>query len=527
MNFPRSSGILLHPTSLPGPFGVGDLGPQAYAFADFLDASGQSLWQVLPVGPTGYGDSPYACYSAFAGNTLLISPAQLIEDKLLAHEDLTGMPTGHDEQVDFEAAHKFKDSILRKTFARFTQNADSSLGTAFEEFRGRNLSWLDDYALFRALKDAHGGVAWHEWDAPFVRREPAALASATEKLRDEIEAQKFYQFLFFRQWFGLKAYCHELGIKFVGDIPIFVAHDSADVWTNPDQFKLNKDGTPIVVAGVPPDYFSATGQLWGNPLYNWDHMLADGFKWWINRVDSTLKVVDIVRVDHFRGFAACWEIPGGDQTAKRGRWVEAPGKEVFTAIRAALGELPIIAEDLGVITPDVVALREAFGFPGMRILQFAFGGDTKNTDLPHNYERNAAAYTGTHDNDTTVGWFSSVPGEGSTRTAEQIERERTFCLNYLNTTGKEIHWDFIRAVLASVANTAVVPLQDLLGLGTEARMNLPNSTVGNWSWRFKSDSLTADIAARLKEMSELYGRVLSNTSEKHRSTKKHEETRIT
>ncbi len=528
MNFPRSSGILLHPTSLPGPFGIGDLGPQAYAFADFLVASGQSLWQVLPLGPTGYGDSPYACYSAFAGNTLLISLEQLVEDKLVVQEDLTLRPTGSDEQVDFAAVHKFKDSILRKAFARFSQNADSSLLPAFEEFHRRNLSWLDDYALFRALKDAHGGVAWNEWDASYARRDPLALESATGKLREEIEAQKFYQFLFFRQWFALKAYCNELGIKFVGDIPIFVAHDSADVWTNPDQFKLRQDGTPIVVAGVPPDYFSATGQLWGNPLYNWERMLDDGFKWWIKRVDSTLKVVDIVRVDHFRGFAACWEIPGGDTTAERGRWVEAPGKELFTAIRAALGELPIIAEDLGVITPDVIALRDAFGFPGMRILQFAFGGDTKNTDLPHNYERNVAAYTGTHDNDTTVGWFSSVAGEGSTRTAVQIERERTFCLNYLNATGKEIHWNFIRAVWASVANMAVVPLQDLLGLGTEARMNLPNSMEGNWSWRYKEDALTADLAARLKELTEVYGRAIATEDKKDhdplKHTKKHETT---
>ncbi|MGH9881333.1 MAG: 4-alpha-glucanotransferase, partial [Pyrinomonadaceae bacterium] len=278
------------------------------------------------------------------------------------------------------------------------------------------------------------------------------------------------------------------------------------VWTNPDQFKLNSDGTPIVVAGVPPDYFSATGQLWGNPLYNWERMLRDGFKWWIKRVEATLHVVDIVRVDHFRGFAACWEIPGGDKTAERGRWVEAPGKELFTAIRRALGSLPIIAEDLGVITPDVVALRDGFGFPGMRILQFAFGGDTKNIDLPHNYVPNVVAYTGTHDNDTTVGWFSSVAGSGSTRDAKQIERERKFCLKYLNSDEKEIHWDFIRAVLASVANTAVVPLQDVLGLGTEARMNLPNSTEGNWSWRLRSGALTDVIAERLLEMTQLYGR---------------------
>jgi 4-alpha-glucanotransferase len=291
-------------------------------------------------------------------------------------------------------------------------------------------------------------------------------------------------------------------------LPIFVAQDSADVWTNPDQFKLDKNGRPLVVAGVPPDYFSSTGQLWGNPLYNWKRMEADGFTWWIERVRATLKVVDIARVDHFRGFAACWEIPGGDKTAERGQWVEAPGRELFAAIRKNLGELPIIAEDLGVITPDVVALRDGFGFPGMRILQFGFGGDAKNIDLPHNYIANVVAYTGTHDNDTTVGWFESVAGEGSTRTAEQIERERKFCLDYLNSDGREIHWDFIRAVLASVANTAIVPLQDVLGLGTEARMNLPNSTEGNWSWRYRAGALTDEIAARLKELTTLYGRLL-------------------
>jgi 4-alpha-glucanotransferase len=323
----------------------------------------------------------------------------------------------------------------------------------------------------------------------------------------------FYQFLFFRQWFALKNYCNDKGMQLVGDLPIFVAHDSADVWTSPEEFKLDKNGTPLVVAGVPPDYFSTTGQLWGNPLYNWERMLDEGFKWWIDRVRATLSVVDIVRVDHFRGFAACWEIPGGDATAERGQWVEAPGRELFAAIRKALGDLPIVAEDLGVITPDVIALRDEFDFPGMRILQFGFGSDTKNIDLPHNYTRNVVAYTGTHDNDTTVGWFHSVAGEGSTRTTKQIKRERTFCLDYLNTKGREIHWDFIRAVFASVANTAIVPLQDVLGLDTDARMNLPNSTEGNWTWRFKPHALTTAVTTRLKDLSDLYGRGGSAASE--------------
>jgi 4-alpha-glucanotransferase len=506
MSFPRSSGILLHPTSLPGPFGIGDLGPEAYAFADFLRGSGQSLWQVLPLGPTGYGDSPYACYSAFAGNTLLISPEQLVTDGLLSRSDFPSATSRASEGVDFAQAHALKDDLLRRAYERYKRTTDTVLRSNFETFAQQYADWLEDYALFRALKDAHGGIAWNEWEPALVRRTPAALARAREELRDQVEAQMFYQFLFFRQWFALKNYCNEHGIQLVGDLPIFVAHDSADVWTNPEEFKLDKNGTPLVVAGVPPDYFSTTGQLWGNPLYNWKRMLDEGFKWWIERVRATLNVVDIVRVDHFRGFAACWEIPGGDKTAERGRWVEAPGRELFTAIRKALGELPIIAEDLGVITPDVVALRDDFGFPGMRILQFGFGSDTKNIDLPHNYAPNVVAYTGTHDNDTTVGWFHSVAGEGSTRTAKQIERERTFCLNYLNTNGKEIQWDFIRTVLASVANTAVVPLQDLLGLGTEARMNLPNSTAGNWAWRFKPGALTEKIETRLKELTELYGR---------------------
>jgi 4-alpha-glucanotransferase len=507
MNFPREGGILLHPTSLPGPFGIGDLGPEAYRFADFLAASGQSLWQVLPLGPTGYGDSPYACYSAFAGNTMLVSPEQLVQEGLLPGSELHSVATLPESRVEFESVHQLKDALLLKAYEAYKRTTDTGLRSAFETFAQRYASWLDDYALFRALKERNSGIAWNEWDAALVRREPGALARVRDSLREEVEAQKYYQFLFFKQWFALKGYCNERGIKIIGDIPIFVAHDSADVWTNPEQFKLDQNGVPLVVAGVPPDYFSATGQLWGNPLYNWDRMIADRFRWWIARVKATLQTVDIVRVDHFRGFAASWEIPGGDKTAERGRWVEAPGRELFTTIRDSLGELPIIAEDLGVITPDVVKLRDGFGFPGMRILQFAFSSDTSNTDLPHNYHPNVAVYSGTHDNDTTVGWFQSVAGEGSTRTAQQIARERKFCTRYLNTEGTEIHWDFIRAVLASVANTAIVPLQDLLGLGTEARMNLPNSTEGNWSWRFKANALTDKISLRLKEMTELYGRI--------------------
>jgi 4-alpha-glucanotransferase len=455
------------------------------------------LWQVLPLGPTGPGNSPYACYSAFAGNTLLISPEQLVAEGLLVDEQLNEAPQFESGRVDFDAVNTYKISILRQAFANFNRDVDSKLRTAFSDFCRHSVYWLDDYALFRALQDAQNRAVWNKWEPALVRREAVALETARRDFSEEIQAQKFYQFLFYRQWFALKADCNRRGVKLIGDIPIFVAHDSADVWTNQDQFKLDADGNPTVVAGVPPDYFSATGQHWGNPLYNWDRMITDGFKWWIQRIHTTLETFDIARMDHFRGFAAAWEIPGEDTTAERGRWVEAPGSELFAAAIDELGELPIIAEDLGVITTDVEKLRDDFDFPGMRVLQFAFSGDAKNIGLPHNYRQHLVGYTGTHDNDTTVGWFAGVKAE-----------EREFCLRYLNTAGDAIHWDFIRALFASVANTAIIPLQDVMGLGTEARMNLPNSTDGNWSWRTKQGALTSELAERLRELTELYGRLL-------------------
>jgi 4-alpha-glucanotransferase len=518
VSFSRSSGILLHPTSLPGPHGIGDMGEEAYRFVDFLVSGGQSLWQVLPLGPTGYGDSPYASFSAFAGNTLLISLTRLIEDGLLSSGDLNDAPAFSTETVDFGGVVEFKQSLLRQAFDNFQRTTDSALRNNFESFCQYAASWLEDYALYRALKDEHGGVSWIEWEKPLARREAHALAEAGERLREQIEAQRFYQFLFFKQWLALKSYANERGVKLIGDIPIFVAQDSADVWTHPEQFKLNEEGIPLVVAGVPPDYFSATGQFWGNPLYHWEHMIADGFRWWIERVRATLHTIDILRIDHFRGFAACWEIPGGEQTAERGQWVDAPGRELFTAIKHALGPLPIIAEDLGVITPDVEALRDGFGFPGMRILQFAFSSDSDNQDLPHNYHQNVVVYTGTHDNDTTVGWFKSEAGQGSTRDAEQVSREKEFALKYLNSTGEEIHWDFIRAVQASVASIAVIPLQDLLGLGTSARMNLPNSTQGNWSWRYKAGDLMPQLGQRLQDLAQTYGRIRKPEAEEQSSS---------
>jgi len=506
MSFPRASGILLHPTSFPGRFGIGDLGDEAYAFVDFLAASGQSLWQVLPLGPTGYGDSPYQCFSAFAGNPLLISPHRLVQSDLLSDDDLRGAPRFKRKRVDFGPVIEHKKSLLEKAFDNFKRLTGTALRTEFMEFCQESDSWLEDYALFRALKDAHGGVTWTDWEPRFARRDPTALAAAREALADRVVAEKFYQFLFFKQWAALKAYCRERNIKIIGDAPIFVAFDSADVWTHPELFKLDSDRRPVVIAGVPPDYFSKTGQLWGNPIYDWEVMRATGFRWWIDRLRATLQTVDILRIDHFRGFAACWEVPGGDKTAERGSWVNVPGRELFTTLRSAFGELPIIAEDLGVITPDVEALRDDFGFPGMRVLQFAFSGDSKTIDLPHNYIRNCVVYTGTHDNDTTVGWFRSEAGKGSTRNAEEIERERAYCLRYLKTDGRKIHWDMIRAAWASVANTAVTPLQDLLGLDSRARMNLPASEQGNWQWRYRGGSLTRKLSERLAEMTTLYGR---------------------
>jgi len=502
----RASGILLHPTSLPGEFGIGDLGKHAFAFVNFLVRTKQTYWQILPLGPTGYGDSPYQCFSAFAGNTLLISPQGLVEDGFLTSEQLADKPEFSSNKVEFGQVYDWKNRILPDAFEGLHHITSVDLRGKFETFMQDNESWLDDYALYRAVKASQDNKAWYEWDEPLKLGDSKALADISEQLYSEILAEKFYQFLFFKQWQAVKDYANQNGVLIVGDVPIFIALDSADVWRNQNLFKLNSDGSPKVVAGVPPDYFSDTGQLWGNPIYDWDAMRKDGFRWWIERVQATLKTVDAVRIDHFRGFAAAWEVPGGDATAKNGKWVDVPGKELFTALKNAIGDLPFWAEDLGVITPDVEELRDGFGFPGMRILQYAFGGDSQNHDLPHNYIPNCVAYTGTHDNDTTVGWWHSQAGSGSTRDAGEISREHEFCVKYLDTDGSEIHWDFIRAVWSSVADAAIAPLQDLLGLGTEGRMNLPASSSGNWYWRFDEGALTDEIAARLKELTEIYGR---------------------
>jgi len=502
VTFPRSSGILLHPTSLPGRFGAGDLGPEAYRFLEFLAEAGQRLWQVLPLGPTGYGDSPYQSFSAFAGNPLLISLEQLAADGLLTEAELAAAPEFPATRVDYGSVIRFKMPLLRAAFERFGGSAE------FTAFRHENVAWLGDYALFMALKAAHGGEAiWTRWAPDAAARQPAALEAWRGRLAHEMEALEFAQYLFARQWRSLHDYARERGIQIMGDLPIYVAHDSADVWASPHLFRLDARGDPEVVAGVPPDYFSATGQLWGNPIYRWDCMAETGFRWWIGRLRAALAQLDVIRIDHFRGLEAYWEVPAGETTARNGRWVKGPGAALFEALQAALGELPVVAENLGVITPEVEAIRTQFGFPGMAILQFAFGNDPQAPDFkPHNYPRDRVAYSGTHDNDTTVGWWTSTGAGDSTRTEEDIRKERAFTLRYLATGGSDIHWVFIRTLMASVANTVLFPLQDVLGLGSEARMNIPAVPSGNWRWRYRAEMLTPAIAKRLKEMVSTYDR---------------------
>jgi 4-alpha-glucanotransferase len=495
MVFKRSSGILLHPTSLPGPYGIGDLGPQAYRFVDWLAAAGCALWQVLPLGPTGYGDSPYQCFSAFAGNPYLISPDDLFADGLATRGDLDALKGLPASRVDYGMVIPRKLDLLLKAFRRFQFNP-GSLRESFDEFCFRNASWLDDFALFMALKEANGGGAWNGWDPALRARRKNALAKARKDLAEDIARHSFYQFLFFRQWEKLRAHANGRGIQIIGDVPIFVAYDSADVWANPELFFLDEAGAPTVVAGVPPDFFSSTGQLWGNPLYNWEVHKRENYSWWLSRVQASLNFMDILRLDHFRGFAGYYEIPAGALTAEHGSWVTAPGGEFFHAMEAFIRantnrkdeDLPVIAEDLGVITDDVIELREAFGLPGMKILQFAFTGPD-NPFLPHNYVPNCVAYTGTHDNDTAMGWFAAAP-----------DREREFAKRYLGVDGGDFAWDLIRAVWKSVAVFAIAPMQDVLGLGGEARMNYPSRLGGNWEWRMGEKDLRDDLAARLKDL---------------------------
>jgi 4-alpha-glucanotransferase len=504
MRFPRSAGILLHPTALPGRYGIGDLGDTAYQFVDFLIQSQQSLWQILPLGPTGYGDSPYQCFSAFAGNPLLISPDRLVNEGYLPATAVKEVPAFPPHKVDFGWVIQYKTELLHKAHAHYQARGTTAQRQAFEHFCQEQANWLDDFGLFMAVKSHHqeheGGV-WSTWPDDIRRRQPEAMRHWSQQLAQEVNYHQFSQFLFFQQWLALKQYANEQQIKIVGDVPIFVAYDSADVWANPDLFYLQEDGAPAVIAGVPPDYFSATGQRWGNPLYNWAKMAEDDYEWWARRLEMTFTQVDIVRIDHFRGFVAYWEIPAEMPTAEIGQWVKGPGAPFFEAMRRRLGDLPLIAEDLGVITPEVEALRDQFEFPGMKILQFAFGGDKNSAFLPHQYVHNCVVYTGTHDNETTVGWY---------RNANESERDHV--RRYTARDGSEISWDLTRLAYLSVADTAVIPLQDLMRLGNEARMNFPGKPAGNWQWRYTQDMLTAVIIHRLRDKAALYGRERHETA---------------
>ena len=529
MNFQRSSGILLHPTSLPGEFGIGDLGANAYRFLDFLSKAGQQLWQVLPLGPTSFGDSPYQSFSAFAGNPMLISPGLLCRKGYLTQEELEEVPVLPNYKTDYSSASRLKEKLLHVAFKRFMQTADENEQAAFKKFKRSNANWLSDYSLFVALKehliakrreegysnewkafreqkkdldeniclDYYFGAVWSTWPGELISRQPEAMINWKELLKNEIAYQDFLQFTFFEQWKALKGYANEKGIQIIGDIPIFVAYDSADAWACPRNYFMDEQGFPTVVAGVPPDYFSETGQFWGNPLYDWVYHEKTGYRWWIDRISATLRMVDILRIDHFRAFESYWEIPASDKDATGGKWKKGPGEKLFTAIRNALGELPIIAEDLGIITPEVTKLRKSLGFPGMKVLQFAFADGSENAYLPHNYEQNAVVYTGTHDNDTTLGWYRQA-----------TEYEKDHLRRYLNIDGQNISWDFIRLAVSSAAQVAIFPFQDVLGLGSEARMNTPSTPSGNWQFRFTWNQLPHDAAGGLYYLNQLFNRLL-------------------
>ena len=500
MKLNRSSGVLLHPTSLPGAYGIGELGASARHFVDWLARAGQRYWQVMPLGPTGYGDSPYQAFSAFAGNPYLVDLDTLRAEGLLQSADFEATPPFDPRKVDFGTQFVWRNQMLDRAYAHFSFGAHPELAAEFGAFKTQEAAWLDDYALFMALKAAHGGLPWNAWEAPLRDREPRALQQARARLSSAIDRVAFGQFLFFRQWRAVREYARARGVQVIGDIPIFVAMDSSDAWAGRDQFYFDDQGQPTVVAGVPPDYFSETGQLWGNPLYNWERMRESGFEWWIERFRGSLKLYDIIRVDHFRGFAGYWEIPFPAETAIQGRWVPALGHEMFEAVGRALGPLPIIAEDLGVITPDVEKLRDDFGFPGMAVLQFAFGGGdfSVNEFLPGNLKENRVVYTGTHDNDTTRGWWVK---------ADESEKHAFRVYTHSDPSEESFAWMLTEIAFGSRAVLAVVPLQDLLNLGSEARMNLPGTTGDhNWTWRLDLEALRPELAQALRELTERTGR---------------------
>jgi 4-alpha-glucanotransferase len=502
MKTERSAGILLHPTSLPGKFGIGDLGPDAFKFIDFLKDAGQTLWQVLPLGPTGYGDSPYQCFSAFAGNPLLISPELLVQEKLLSESDLSSLHDIDPHKIDYGKIITYKYGLLKKAFEIFEQKFISS-DEEFHNFCIHENYWLDDYSLFMSAKQFHNNVSWTQWEQSIISRKN--LPEWKTKLRNEIEFHKFIQFIFHKQWKSIRLYAHQNGIKIVGDLPIFVAYDSADVWANKELFTIRGDGSLEFVAGVPPDYFSATGQLWGNPLYKWKKMEKDNYAWWQKRISKLLESVDIIRIDHFRGFDAYWRIPGDATTAITGEWIKGPGEKFFNSIRKALGELPIIAEDLGIITDSVEKLRDQFDFPGIKILQFALGEYGDNKFLPHNYIKNCVVHTGSHDNETTCGFLES-------------ERQKNsgiyeWAQKYFNYYGDNLNFQLIRAAYGSAANICVIPMQDILNLGNGARMNYPSTLGGNWNWRFSWDQINNNLAHSYKELTLLFDRPPKRKSE--------------
>ena len=495
MSFPRASGILLHPTSLPSRGGVGDFGPAAYRFADFLSAAGQGVWQVLPLGPLGYGNSPYSATSAFAGNPILISLERLCEQGWIDRAKIDNLPAASGP-VEYDRVFAQKLPLLFEAARGYLRSASSESARRFESFRAENSWWLEDFVLFDALRARYKLACWNQWPSGLAQREPSALAQARQELADDLQVRAALQFGFYEQWQALRDYCAGRNIRIVGDVAIFVNHDSADVWTHRELFRLNGNLDPEVVAGVPPDFFSKTGQRWGNPLYRWDIMKGRGYKWWIQRLRWATQNCDYIRLDHFRGFDQFWEIPAGDPTAVNGRWVDGPRDDLFVKLREALGGLPFFAEDLGYITPEVHALRDRLQIPGMAVLQFGFGDKGAHMYLPHR-AAGKVMYTGTHDNDTVVGWWHSGAADHERRNAEA----------YIGQSNDGIHWAFIRAALCSPASLSIIPMQDVLGLGSEARMNTPSLHGGNWRWRFEESQLTNDLAAKLAKLVELSDRV--------------------
>ncbi len=491
----RSSGVLTHPTSLPSLGGIGDLGPAAYEFVDWLASARQTLWQILPLGPLGYGNSPYSCTSAFAGNVLMISLERLAERGLLDRDRLEEVPDG-DSPVDFDRVRTYKLPLLREAAKNFLRSASGAARERYDSFCHKNHAWLEDYVLFSTLRERFGDQPWNGWPEEIVRRNTKAITKLRKDLHEQLEEERFLQFAFFEQWGALRSYCHQRGIRVLGDVAIFVSYDSADVWTHPEIFRLKDDLSPKVVAGCPPDAFSETGQRWGNPLYDWDVLKSRGYNWWIKRMRWAIKTYDIVRLDHFRGFEAYWEIPADEPTAVHGQWVQGPNDDLFKALHSALGDLPLIAEDLGYITPEVTELRKKLDIPGMKVMQFGFGDAGARKYLPHRFERNSVVYTGTHDNDTTVGWWNS----------SATDAEKKAAAAYLGIGDNGVHWAFIRAALTSVANLVVIPVQDVLGLDSNARMNVPSQTTGSWSWRLHPGALTPELATKLATLVELTDR---------------------